>query len=75
MQCEPIAARLLRPNISRYSDQDHQLRYPGDKFYEYLPQMEAKDAMWGGARIMPGGGGTGIRDAMNDPLRSDMRHK
>jgi hypothetical protein len=56
MQCEPLAARLLRPNISRYSDQDHQLRWPGDRFYEYLPQMAQKDVVWGGARV---GGGWG----------------
>lgn len=57
MQCEPLAARLLRPNISRYSDQDHQLRWPGDRFFEYLPQMAQKDVVWGGVRIGGGGGG------------------
>ncbi len=50
---EPLAARLLRPNISRYSDEDHQLRYSGDKFYEFLPQMEKKDVTWGGQRVAP----------------------
>jgi hypothetical protein len=67
--CEPLAARLLRPNISRYSDQDHQQRWSGDKFFEYLPQMEKKDVTWGGRKIAPatnyGGGypigGTGRR--------------
>lgn len=53
IQCEPLSARLLRPNISRYSDQDHKLRWPTDKFYEYLAQMESKDVMWGGQRIAP----------------------
>jgi len=61
--CEPLAARLLRPNVSRYSDEDHQLRYPGDKFYEFLPQMEKKDVTWGGQVVAPsvGGGGGGSR--------------
>ena len=62
MTCEPLAARLLRPNISRYSDEDHQLRHPGDKFFEFLPQMEKKDVTWGGARVgitRWGGGGLG----------------
>jgi hypothetical protein len=71
VQCEPLAARLLRPNISRYSDQDHQLRWPGDKFYEYLLQMEAKDANWGGQRIAPprgGGGGGSGGERYNDPI-------
>ena len=67
--CEPLAARLLRPNISRYSDEDHQIRHPGDKFFEFLPQMEKKDANWGGQRIAPatsgvgGAGGFGIDPA------------
>lgn len=72
MTCEPLAARLIRVNMSRYSDEDHQLRHPGDKFFEYLPQMESKDDVtWGGERIGIarwggsglGAGGTGINDA------------
>ncbi len=60
MVCEPLAARLLRPNVSRYSDQDHQLRHSGDKFFEYLPQLEKKDVTWGGERVSPpAGGGVG----------------
>ena len=59
MVCEPLAARLLRPNISRYSDEDHQLRSAGDKFFEFLPQMEKKDVTWGGKRISPTTGGSG----------------
>ena len=63
MVCEPLAARLLRPNISRYSDEDHQLRHSGDKFFEFLPQMEKKDVTWGGQRVAPtrgaGGGSRG----------------
>lgn len=59
MVCEPLASRLLRANISRYSDEDHQLRHAGDKFYEFLPQMEKKDVTWGGREISPNtSGGT-----------------
>ena len=57
--CEPLAARLIRPNISRMSDEDHQLRYAGDKFYEFLPQMEKKDVEWGGKNVSPGVTGSG----------------
>ena len=53
MVCEPLASRLLRANVSRYSDQDHQVRHAGDAFFEYLPQMEKKDVTWGGARVAP----------------------
>lgn len=56
MICEPLATRLLRPNTSRYSDQDHQIRQAGDKFFEFLAQMESKDATWGGKRIAPASG-------------------
>lgn len=57
--CEPLSARLLRENISRYSDQDHQLRHPGDKFFEFLSEMEKKDVIWGGHRVNPSGSGLG----------------
>lgn len=54
--CEPLAARLLRPNLSRYSDEDHQIRHPGDKIHEFLPQNEKKEVTWGGQRISPAAG-------------------
>ena len=70
--CEPLAAQLLRPNISRYSDEDHQLRSSGDKFFEFLAQIEQKDVIWGGKRIAPaiGSGWSGLggwRDYRVDP--------
>jgi len=66
VSCEPLAARLLRPNVSRYSDQDHQMRHPGDKFFEFLAQMENKDVTWGGQRVGPGGGGGRGNDDFRD---------
>ena len=69
IRSEPLAARLLRKNISRYSDQDHQLRWPGDKFYEYLTQMASKDVVWGGQRVSPGGRGGGHSSEEIDPRR------
>lgn len=60
MTCEPAAAKLLRPNVSRYANEDHQQRWPGDEFFEYLAQMEKKDVLWGGVRVIPGVGGGGI---------------
>ena len=66
MVCEPLASRLLRANLSRYSDEDHQTRNSGDRFYEYLPQMEKKDVTWGGMRISPATriGGDGLSPGM-----------
>ena len=66
MVCEPLAARLLRSNISRYSDEDHQLRSFGDKFFEFLSQMEKKDVTWGGSRV---GASWGRSPGITDPPR------
>lgn len=74
LTCEPAAAMLLRANVSRYANEDHQMRYPGDKFFEYLAQMEGKEVLWGGVRVDPGqrgaGGQTGIGDG-----RGGLAHK
>lgn len=68
MVAEPLASRLLRANVSRYSDEDHQLRYPGDRFYEFLPQMEKKDVTWGGEVVSPNtSGGTKPAGPMRRP--------
>lgn len=47
LQCENELADLVEPNLSRFSDEDHQLRYPGDPFFEHLPQMMNRDVKWG----------------------------
>jgi len=73
IQCEPLASRFLRPNISRYSDQDHQLRWPGDKFYEYLPQMAEKDVIWGGQRAGPSGNFRDVGPGDTRPIYTQER--
>lgn len=35
-------ASILRPNVRRFTDRDQQLAYPGDKYFEFLPQMREK---------------------------------
>lgn len=35
-------ASILRPNVRRMTDRDQQSLYPGDKFFEFLPQMREK---------------------------------
>lgn len=68
MVCEPLTARLLRSNISRYSDEDHQLRHSGDKFFEFLPQIENLDVVWGGGRVSPSRGDISIpREGISIP--------
>lgn len=31
----------------RYTHEDQQLLYPGDKFFEFVPQMQDKEIIWG----------------------------
>jgi hypothetical protein len=35
-------AAILRPNVRRYTDRDQQQVYPGDRYFEFLPQMREK---------------------------------
>lgn len=45
-----IASRLLdwqRPRIRRFTNQDQQAVYPGDKGLEFVAQMEEKELLWG----------------------------
>ncbi|RLA58709.1 MAG: hypothetical protein DRQ89_15055, partial [Epsilonproteobacteria bacterium] len=62
-------ARLLRPNVSRYADEDHQLRFPGDDFYSYLAEMEKKGVLWGGQRVTPGNSGSGDSGRWSSRMR------
>lgn len=39
-------ADFARPRIRRFSDADQQAAYPGDKFFEFLPQMVEKTIIW-----------------------------
>ena len=36
-----------RPRVRYYTDQDHQSRYPGDKFFEMMPVNIDKEILWG----------------------------
>lgn len=38
-----------RPRVRRYSDQEQRRRYPGDRFFEYLPQLAEVPILWGKA--------------------------
>lgn len=39
-------ADFRRPRERRFSDADQQVFYPGDKFFEFLPQMTEKTIIW-----------------------------
>lgn len=39
-------ADFARPRVRRFTDADQQAAYPGDKFFEFLPQMVEKTIIW-----------------------------
>jgi hypothetical protein len=39
-------ADWARPRIERYTDQDQQARYPGDKGFEYVTAIADKEIIW-----------------------------
>ena len=45
-----VESRLLefnRPKETLYTDADQQDRYPGDRFFEYVPSLQEKEILWG----------------------------
>lgn len=76
LRCERESIRLLRKITARFSDQDHQLRFPGDKIFSLAAGLQNKDVTWGGQRITPGfGGGGSGGERYNDPIwGGDRRH-
>jgi len=52
-----------RPAIKRFTDEYQQRRHPGDRFFEYVPQMQEIEILWAQAEpknaAAPGGGGVG----------------
>lgn len=59
LQCENELADLGEPNLNRFSDEDHQLRNPGDDFFEYLPLMINRNVKWGNFAFTGGGAAIG----------------
>ena len=49
---------LQRAREQRYTDEDQQQRYPGDKGFEYQPKLQELNVLWGstGSAIFVGGG-------------------
>lgn len=38
---------LQRPNIRRYTSENHKLRYAGDTFFDFVEQLQDKEIAWG----------------------------
>jgi hypothetical protein len=45
--CESRLADWERPNITRYTDEEQQRRYPGDMGLQYVNQMVERELRWG----------------------------
>lgn len=43
---ESKLADFSRPKVRRYNDADQQHQYPGDRFFEFVPQMTEKELVW-----------------------------
>ena len=35
-----------RPRLRRWTDEDHQSEYPGDKFFEFVSEVAGRDLVW-----------------------------
>lgn len=46
IQCESRAIEWDRATAPVYSNEDQQVRYPGDKFFEFLPQSVDAQVVW-----------------------------
>ncbi len=48
------ASRLRLRNNKRYTLEDHQTDYPGDRFFEFLPALMDAEINWGGEMVRTG---------------------
>lgn len=60
IKVDSVATDLRRARGGRYTDEDQQHLYPGDKFFEFVPELINKKIVWGG-------GGGGPHDTGFDP--------
>lgn len=54
LQCESDLRFFYRANGSLFTDEDQQLRYSGDLFFQFLPQMIDAQINWNGVTASPG---------------------
>ena len=47
LPCEGRLADLDRLRVGRYTHEDQIARYPGDRGFEFVPQMQQKELYWG----------------------------
>ena len=47
VRAESRLRNLRQAPLTRYTDQDQKALFPGDRFFEFLPQMQEKRLIWG----------------------------
>lgn len=65
---ENEAVSLQNPRERRYTDEDQQKEFSGDKGFEYVPKLQEKNVMWGSRPTeIPSSGGTSGGDPGHVP--------
>lgn len=60
ISCENLLIDGKRPRERRYTDEDQQSRFPGDRFFEYVAITQLWNGVWGKATPGVGGGGGSV---------------
>lgn len=46
LSCENVISLLKRNKVRRYTSEDQKSRYPGDKFFDHMAQLQDKELVW-----------------------------
>jgi hypothetical protein len=63
LSIESIMSRFDLPNIRRFTSEDHQERYAGDLFFDFMPKSNEASLVWG---PHGGGGELGSKERLDD---------
>lgn len=47
LSVESKLVTLQRPNTRRYTSENHQIRHPGDTFFDHVTKLQDKEIVWG----------------------------
>lgn len=68
----PLVDRMAewdRRNVKRWTDENHQLRHPGDRFFKAVSQVSEWPIRWGTGKGIPSSGGTDPIDRPPENIR------
>lgn len=70
LHCETLLASINREISERATSENQSLIDASDTFFDFLPELDAKDILWGGERVDAGIRGTGA-GRPRTPVRPD----